>query len=79
VTPSAIGQFIATDLLSDPDRVIATDEELLAGGLVDSMGIMNLVFFIEQQYGIQIDSGDVTIDNFGTLALIDAYLSRRTS
>jgi acyl carrier protein len=78
MTLNAIGQFIATDLLSQPDRVIAEDDDLLTGGLVDSMGIMALVFFLEQRFSVQIAPGDVTIENFGTLRAIERYLASLT-
>jgi acyl carrier protein len=74
-----VGRFIATELLNEPDRVITADHDLLTSGLVDSMGIMTLVFFIEQEFGVQIAPGDVTIENFGSLRAIDAFLSRLTA
>ncbi len=78
MTQDAIGQFIATDLLSQPERSIGEDEDLLTSGLVDSMGIMALVFFLEQRFGVQIPPGDVTIENFGTLRAIEHYLASLT-
>jgi acyl carrier protein len=71
---TTISQFIATDLLSQPDRIIAGEDDLLTSGLVDSMGIMSLVFFIEQQYDVQIPPGDVTIEHFGTVRAIESYV-----
>lgn len=75
---TAISQFIATDLLSEPDRIIAVDDDLLTSGLVDSMGIMALVFFIEQRLNVKIEPGDVTIENFGSLRAIERYLASIT-
>jgi acyl carrier protein len=75
---TVIGQYIATDLLNAPGRTIAADDDLLTSGLVDSMGIMSLVFFLEQRYGVQIPPGDVTIEHFGTLQSIERYLVSRT-
>ena len=59
------------------EREIAFDEDLLGSGLLDSLGIMSLVIFIEQEMGIDIPAEDVTIENFETLEIIDAYLDRR--
>lgn len=75
-----IARYIAEELIgpgADGARAISPDEDLLGGGLVDSLGIMSLVFFIEEQAGVHIPPEDVTIDNFQTLAAIDAYLARR--
>lgn len=78
MTQHSIGQYIATELLGQPERIIGDDEDLLTSGLVDSMGIMTLVFFIEQRHDVQIPPGDVTIDNFGTLRAIERYLTSLT-
>lgn len=78
MTQHEIGQFIATELLSLPDRIIGPDDDLLTSGLVDSMGIMALVFFLEQRFDVQIPPGDVTIENFGNLRSIDRYLASLT-
>jgi acyl carrier protein len=74
---TVIGQFIARTLLDAPTHVIDADDDLLTSGLVDSLGIMSLVFFLEQQYGVQIPPGDVTLEHFGTLRAIERYLQSR--
>ncbi len=79
MSTTAISSYIATELLNEPKRVIGEDDDLLTGGLVDSMGIMSLVFFIEQQYKVQIAPGDVTIENFRSLRAIERYLATLTS
>lgn len=75
-----IARYIAEELLNlDPrdGRVIAPDEDLLGSGLVDSLGIMSLVFFVEQEAVLEIPPEDVTIENFQTIDAIDGYLARR--
>jgi acyl carrier protein len=70
-----------TEALLDPgartENGIAADEDLLGSGLLDSLGVMSLVFFIEQEVGMDIPAEDVTIENFQTLEAIEAYLARR--
>jgi len=57
---------IADDLAVDATNPIAHDTELLMSGIVDSLGVINLVTWIEDQIGAQIDPGDVVIENFET-------------
>ncbi|MBC8229641.1 acyl carrier protein [bacterium] len=72
-------QFIEQELLlSDGSNVsINEDDNLLADGKVDSLGIMRLVAFIEEQFGINIPYEDVTIENFQTIMAIVDYLEKR--
>jgi acyl carrier protein len=77
-----LARYISEELLSQGEqrgREVAPDEDLLGEGLLDSLGIMSLVFHIEQELGMRVPAEDVTIENFQTLDLIDAYLERRRS
>jgi acyl carrier protein len=72
-----IARYIATDVLNQADLVIGEDEDLLVSGLLDSLSVMSLINFIEQDLGIDVPAEDVTIENFVSLRAIDGYLVRR--
>ena len=42
----------------------------MSGGVLDSIASLKLVGFLEQEYGIEVQSHEVDIDNLDTLALI---------
>lgn len=65
---------MASDLVADSTVQIAADTELLMSGIVDSLGVINLVTWIEDQAGIEIDPGDVVIENFETPNAIVAFV-----
>jgi acyl carrier protein len=69
--------YITFHLLGNQaDLELAADEDLLGSGLVDSIGMMQLIHFIEERAGIRIPLGDVTIENFMTIEAIDDYVRR---
>jgi acyl carrier protein len=72
-----LARYISTELLNQSDLVIADDDDLLTSGLLDSLSVMSVVYFIEQEAGIDIPAEDVTIENFESLSAIDAYVRRR--
>ena len=72
-----IKSFIETDLLSG--RRIESGENLLLSGLVDSLGVMRLVAFIESRFGFKVPAGDVKLANFETLEAIVGYVAARTT
>ena len=72
-----LARYITSDLLNQGDLTVADDEDLLGSGLLDSLSVMSLVHFIEQELAIDVPAEDVTIENFVSLAAIDAYLRRR--
>ena len=53
---------------------VASDTRLIEKGIIDSMGIMELVGYIEQQFGIELEMDDMTIDNFGAVSAIKALI-----
>ena len=74
-----VGDFIASELLTgrNSSGPPAPDEDLLAKGLVDSHGVMELVGFIEERYGITVRDEDLTPENFQSLVSIEEYVDRR--
>lgn len=63
------------DTLLGPGRQLSADDDLLGSGMVDSMGVMRLLGFLEDEFGRQVPYEDVTIENFSTVSAIAAYLS----
>lgn len=50
----------------------------MISGLVDSIGVMRLVGFIEKNLEITIPPKDVTLENFGNVNTIVSYLDSQT-
>lgn len=68
--------FIEAQILSGrADGSVAPDSELLASGLLDSLGVFSLVFFIEEEFQISVPPQDVTLQNFASVSEIVRYLS----
>ena len=56
------------------------DLPLIKAGVLDSLGILMLVQFLESTYGIVIDDGDIKPTHLGSLASIERYVeSQRTA
>ena len=72
---TTLKHYISNELLED-DLMLEDHESLLAEGMVDSLGMLRLVGFIEDTYAIKVPPEDFTIENFRTLAVLDNYLSR---
>jgi acyl carrier protein len=51
------------------------DDVIPETGLLDSAGIMEFIVWLETRFDIEIDQGDLTIENFGTVNAIVEYLA----
>ncbi len=65
-------RLYAPQLASD----VAEDTLLLEQGLLDSLGLMSLVAFLERQYQLIVPEEEITSDNFRSLATIRKLIDR---
>jgi len=70
--------YIQNELVGKRKNItIAPTDNLLGSGLVDSMGIMKLITFIEKEFGIKVPPQDMIIENFMSVEAISTYLNKR--
>lgn len=60
-----------------PDYSIGEEDSLLGKGIIDSMGVIEVITFIQQEFGIIIDDDDITEENLGNLAAISRYVASK--
>jgi acyl carrier protein len=58
-----------------PIDSLDADTALFSDGTVDSVGLIALINFVEQESGIEVGPADVTLENFDTINLILKYVS----
>jgi acyl carrier protein len=74
-----IRSYIQDEILNDASVQLAADQDLLLSEALDSLGVMRLVAYLESEFGIEIPTEDVTLENFSTLDLITTYVAQRGS
>jgi acyl carrier protein len=60
--------------LSDDDM---RDDIPLLGGLVDSLELMKLISFIEEEFDIALSDDDITIEHFRTIGTVERLVRSR--
>jgi len=53
------------------------DDDLIDSGVVDSLGIFQLVAFLEEKFGVVIADSEIIPDNFATIARIERLVAER--
>lgn len=53
------------------------DENIFEGGFVNSLFAMQLVMFIEREFGVNIDNNDLDITNFDTINHIATLVDKK--
>jgi acyl carrier protein len=74
-----IKDYIARNLLfNDNGYPYSEDVSFLDEGVVDSIGVMELVTFVEEKYHVKVDDLDVTPENFDSVSRMAAYIRRKS-
>jgi acyl carrier protein len=60
-----------------PDFVLGDDDALLERGVVDSMGVAEMVAFLEEEFGISTSDDDISEANLGSLNAIARFVCRK--
>lgn len=74
-----IADFIRHQLAGEPDLDIDPDENLLAGGLVDSVGIVRLIAHLKERLDVDVPPSDLVPQNFRTVRVMAAYMAGRAA
>lgn len=73
---TVLTDYIKNEIMRNPKANLSEDEDLLSTGILDSLGILQLVAYIEKTFGIQIPDEDVVYDNFKSINTLTSYLGQ---
>ena len=75
---SVINDYISREIVQDQARLpLSNDTSLLEGGVLDSLSLLRLVVFLEEQFNITVGEADLLPENFDNVNTICAYLRAR--
>ncbi len=69
--------YIRNQLVSESLPELKADSNLVVDGVLDSTALMQMVLWIEDEFGIAVDVEDMTPENFGTVRNMADYLRRK--
>lgn len=73
VVRTKLREFIRGSFLVDE---FGDEDSFLASGLIDSLGMMQLVSFVESEFGLSVKDTDLVPENFDSVARIAAFVGR---
>lgn len=75
---TAIERFIVDEImLVDSQTKIDPDESLISSGVLDSLALLRLIAFLEEQLGITVEDSEVIPENFESINEIKAFIDRK--
>ena len=71
--------YVVDNFLFGDGSQLTDDSSFLEEGIVDSTGILELVAFLEETYGIVVEDDELIPDNMDSVNRIDVYLTKKIS
>lgn len=77
---ATVTQFILDEFLPDvPADQLTADLDLVESGVIDSLGLLKVIAWLESRYDIAIDVADMVPENFASVAAISTFLEANDS
>lgn len=75
-----VRHYILENLLfSDDDSELPNDASLLDRGIIDSTGVLEVVMFLEEAFGIRVKASEMLPENFDSVDNIVRFVERQRS
>jgi acyl carrier protein len=75
---SEIRQFVQNDLLmGDACAMLGDDESLLETGTIDSTGVLEVVMFLEQTFGMKVHDREMLPENLDSVDRLVQFVLRK--
>lgn len=70
--------FIAENFIVDASAgALDADASLTRTGILDSMGVLELIMFLEERYGIKVPDHEALPEHLDSVARVAGYVERR--
>lgn len=64
-------------LFSNDESALNNDDSFLEKGIIDSTGIMEVIFFLEEQFGIKVEDKEMVPENLDSVTNLLAFIARK--
>ena len=73
-----VREFILENFIIDAAEDLREEDSLLERGIIDSTGVLELVAFIEEKFGITVEDDELIPENLDTIRDIAEFIRQKT-
>ena len=77
VIDEQLRSFIYSNFLLGQDFALSSSDSFLEKGVIDSMGVLELIAFLQETYGITVEDDELTPDNLDSFNNLAAYIAHK--
>lgn len=71
------GYILENYLFTDDPSALASEDSLLERGIIDSTGILEVIFFLEEEFGVTVADNEMVPENLDSVAALVAFVKRK--
>ena len=72
-----VKQFIIENFYVSDAAALTDDASLISTGVVDSTGMLEVITFLESEYGVTIEDKEMTPENLETIGRIAKFVTQK--
>jgi acyl carrier protein len=76
-TAEKLRAFIKQNFYAAQKMEIGVDDSLLELGIIDSTGVLELVAYLEEQFGVRVPDEEIVPENLDSIAAIVQFLTKK--
>ncbi len=74
-----IKQFFEDNFMTEFENDFSDDDSFLENGIMDSTGVLELVLFLEENFGFKVKDEDIIPENLDSFLNLQNYVNRKTN
>lgn len=74
-----VRSFVTSNFYVADPTSLEDDASLLDRGIIDSTGVLEVIFFIEETFGITVEDSEMLPDNLDSIERIAKFIARKIS
>jgi len=74
-----IRAFVVENFLFGDEGDLRDDTSFMESGIIDSTGILNLIAFLEERFGVSVADDELVPENLDSLARVAQFVARKTA
>lgn len=78
-TEARIRDFLTTMGRAELVAKVGDDESLIDGGVLNSLGLLEVANWVGREFGVKVDELDLVADNFESISAIAGFVRGKTS
>jgi acyl carrier protein len=69
--------FVTSNFYVADPSALPDEASLLDRGVIDSTGVMEVIFFIEETFGIKVEDSEMLPDNLDSIEKISTFVTKK--